>query len=210
MRSRCNSWLKSTSIPFHFELVILLNDAPMNNGISNPFPRPVIIQQKMTTMVTLSCLLNGEPLSKTFRVEIDECEAVRHLKELIEERARMLWGPHVNSNDLALHKASIGDKDEGALRNFYLELDQGRRDTLQLHDKEIISDTFSNHGDESLHVIVERTGESLPGTSAVPPSRSIRYAPADANTFVCFLYAQRSPTLRCLSSGSTKNYGGKV
>lgn len=107
-------------------------------------------------MVILSCLLHGQPLKNTFQLEIDENESIRHLKELVEERAKELWGTHVGADDLAVHKAII--RDGGALQAFYLQLDQKRRDTSQLYVDETIIDAFPNYHDKRLHVIFKCQG----------------------------------------------------
>jgi hypothetical protein len=75
-------------------------------------------------MVTLFCLLSGDPFQNSFHVDINNDQSISHLKDLIKEKARSALGD-VDAKDLAVYSVSIADGDDAALHELYQRIDEG-------------------------------------------------------------------------------------
>jgi hypothetical protein len=106
-------------------------------------------------MVTIFCLLAGDPFQNSFPLDIHNDQSIGHLKKMIKEEARPALD-NVVASQLAIYSVSIADGDDALLQKVYRELGQEEHSIPELHGRTKISTAFPNPDDESLYVIVKR------------------------------------------------------
>ena len=115
-------------------------------------------------MITLFCLLNGEPLEHSFPIDISDDKTIGHLKKLIKEEKSAL--KEECAADLAVYSVSIPKGDRKALREASREIEQGRNQMLDPLDA--VAKVFPNQAAGHIHIMVQRPSKLSSETSVRP------------------------------------------
>ena len=102
-------------------------------------------------MITLFCVLKGEPLDNAIPIDISDDKTIGYLRDLIKERRFILRG--VDAADLSLYRVSIPAEDQDALRDASREIAQGKNPKLGPWN--VVGKVFPNPPAERCHVMVK-------------------------------------------------------
>ena len=106
-------------------------------------------------MLTIFCLVRGEPATNAFPIEIDENKNIGTLRELIKSKKKNRFHD-IDANELKLWSVSISVDDTSALGELVLENNK-EKGVQELFPVKKISKIFSEEpAEEHIHIIVER------------------------------------------------------
>ena len=106
-------------------------------------------------MVTIFCLVHGEPVANAFPIEIDENKTIGTLKELIKLKKVPEFND-IAADKLRLWSVNIPVNDTSALEELVLENNEEKGVQELLPVKKINKVFTEEPADEQIHVIVER------------------------------------------------------
>jgi Crinkler effector protein N-terminal domain len=109
---------------------------------------------KMTDIVTLFCLVEGESTANAFTIKIPPTNTIDDLKKLIKKGKSPKFDD-IAADKLKLWSVSIPADDANTLKNLVLEnnKDNGVQELLPMDD---IADVFPAPPKKYIHIIVER------------------------------------------------------
>jgi hypothetical protein len=123
-------------------------------------------------MITLFCLLYGEPITHAFDVKLDEDDPIIRLRDQLKERLKSAF-EGVDAPNIEVYKVSIPNGNQDLLQEIYHRLDQNKHDIPELKGRAKVKDTFPDPHDEDIYIIVRHRSKSLPGAPTLLPSRPL-------------------------------------
>ena len=115
-------------------------------------------------MITLFCILDGEPFQNAFRINISNLKTIGDLRDLVRDK-RMSTLRELGAADLYLYRVSIPMGDLDALADATREIAQGKTPVLDPLD--LVSEVSPNQPVEQIHIFVQRPSKLPSETSTV-------------------------------------------
>jgi hypothetical protein len=106
----------------------------------------------MATIITLFCMVHGDPVQRAFEIDISNDKSVSCLKDEIKKKKENDFRD-IDADKLTLWKVDIPDGDEDAVKNLFKD---NKTNGVMLRPIWKISKWFSKLDGEHIHVVIER------------------------------------------------------